>query len=474
MSPPLAVLLSLCLFLGFPGSASCLYKQWVPDTNFENGSNWDKGTVPCGSDRVQFLAHREVSVYVREVHSIREMRLPVNGEFILATGAGFAVDGGQDASCGTGVTVQFQDSETAQWFDPKLWRSASTSEDLEKGRFLFSVHEESVPCRHDDVVFRPDASFRVDTTAGQQNVPVKSLSVLGRRFSDNGEFSRYLTSRSGRLQFHGDSAPVVGSPACDDSSGCVCGNSVHHERICAGVTCSRLDCQKALRPAGHCCDVCGAILHLKISGSFDLESYRQRLQHLFFSRPQYQAVHMGVSKVTVPQWLLGVIPREAATEIQVVLLDKEEGTGPGVVAEDLARDIMKDIESEGAHLGIEGAEFQASSGNSGTGGGAGVVAGAVLGVLALVAALLVLAFLFHRGVIHVPALPSLPSWRKNSEIGELGGPIDHGFDNPMFNKPSQMPGSGGLYGTDSLNTITVTDLGVHFVNPAYDETDFNA
>ncbi|XP_061079947.1 protein amnionless [Conger conger] len=472
MSPPLAVLISLCLFFGLPGSASCLYKQWVPDTSFENATNWDKGVVPCGSDKVQFLADRQVSVYVREVHSIQEMKLPVNGEFILASGAGFTVGGGQDSSCGTGVTVQFRDSETAKWFDPALWRAASSSEDLDKGRFLFSVHEESVPCSHDDVVFRPDTSFRVDTTAGQQSLRVKSVSVLGQKFRENAGFSRYLASRSGRLQFHGDAGPVVGSPACDDSSGCDCGNSVHHGRICSGMDCPRLDCTKPLRPVGHCCDVCGAILHLKISGRFNLETYRQRLQHLLL-HPQYKAVRMGVSKVTMPQWLLGVIPREAATEIQVVLLD-EEGLGPGTVAEDAARDIMKDIQSQGALFGIEDAELQASSGNEGTGDRAGVVVGAVLGALALVVSLVVLGFLFYRGVIRVPSLPSLPSWRKNSEIGELGGPIDHGFDNPMFNKPSQVPGSGGLFGTDSLSTITVTDLGVHFVNPAYDETNFNA
>ncbi len=36
-----------------------------------------------------------------------------------------------------------------------------------------------------------------------------------------------------------------------------------------------------------------------------------------------------------------------------------------------------------------------------------------------------------------------------------------------------MPEEPGLYGTEMINSITLTQSGVHFVNPVYDETDFN-
>ncbi|XP_036408669.1 protein amnionless [Megalops cyprinoides] len=476
MPAPSAILLSPCLLLALLGTAAGLYKQWVPDTNFENATNWDTGAVPCGSDTAGFSASGKVSVYVERAHVLRELALPEDGEFILAPGAGFAA-GGQDAGCGTGVTAQFRHSEALRWFNPALWQAAASRDDLERGRFLFSVHEESVPCRQDDAVFRAAASFRVDVSADGPGVPVRSVSVLGQKFTDDTDFSRYLASRSGRLQFHGNARPIVGSPACGDSSGCECGNSAHRARICAAVTCPSADCGKPLRPAGHCCDVCGAIVRLKFADGFDLESYRQRLQHLFLSQPQYRAIRLALSKVARPQWLLGLIPRKAQAEIQVVLLNDETGAGSGPAAENLAREIMRDVQSQGEHLGIEGAELEASSGGGEGGGGAGVVVGAVLGVLALLAGLLLLSFLFRRGIVKapsLPSLPSLPSWRKSSEIGELGGPLDHGFDNPMFDKPSQLATVSGLYGPDSLNSVTMTHAGVHFVNPAYDETDFNA
>lgn len=39
------------------------YKKWIPNTNFETMSNWDKGRVPCASDVIHFEKD-EVSEYL--------------------------------------------------------------------------------------------------------------------------------------------------------------------------------------------------------------------------------------------------------------------------------------------------------------------------------------------------------------------------------------------------------------------------
>lgn len=39
------------------------YKKWIPNTNFETASNWDKGRVPCASDVIHFEKD-EVSEYL--------------------------------------------------------------------------------------------------------------------------------------------------------------------------------------------------------------------------------------------------------------------------------------------------------------------------------------------------------------------------------------------------------------------------
>lgn len=458
----------LLLLLLAVGAAEGLYKQWIPDTNYENKSNWDKGDVPCGTDIVEFLAQRKVSVFVETMHAVQEMKLPIDGEFILESGAGFSASGGHDADCGAGATVRFKDSESLRWFNPALWQAATSSEDLQSGNFLFSVHEESVPCRHDDVVFKARSSFRVDTSSSQSTVGVKTVSVLGKTFGSQGEFSQYLSSRSGQLTFHGTSKITVEEPGCADPSGCDCGNSANHQLICSFVDCPPASCAKPLSPAGHCCDVCGAIVTVHYTSGFNLQTYRQRIHHLFLVLPKYKSIKLAMSKVSQPRRLF-FIPFGTSPEIQVVILD---GEGEAQ-AENLAWDIVKDAQAQGSHLGITAADLQTSSESSiQSGSDTGMVVGVVVGVLVTVALVLVLGFLVRKGVVRVPPLPSL---RRRSVVEELGGPLDQGFDNPMFDRPTVLPDVPSLYGGEA-NSICLRQTGVHFTNPVYDEheTDFTA
>ncbi|XP_024920527.1 protein amnionless [Cynoglossus semilaevis] len=468
----------LLLLSCLTGAAGALYKQWIPDTNYENKTNWDKGDVPCGSDKVWFSAQRKVSVFVKTTHAVQEMRLPMDGEFILNSGAGFYVMAGQDPGCGQGVMTKFKDSDSLKWLDPALWQGAVTVDDLQRENFLFSVHEESVPCRYDDVVFKDLSSFKVDTSSSLSAIPVKSVSVLGKKFESGSEFSQYLNSRSGRLQFHGSSAVTVGSPGCGDPSGCECGNSVNHQLICARVKCTALSCKKPLLAVGHCCHVCGALVTIHFTAGFNLQTYRQRIHHLFLILPKYKSIQLAMSKVSRSQRLMGVIPFGSSPEIQVVLVD---GQG-GLQAEALARDILKDVRTHGSSFGITAAEFQASSGNSSdqSADSTGVVVGAVIGGLVLIAFIVTVFALVHKGIIQMPSVSwqvSLSKLKRNSDVGELGGPLDHGFDNPMFDNLNMLPDLPGLQGNGTTDSIAFTQAGgVYFVNPAYDEneTDFNA
>lgn len=454
------VLVLLCLV----GAVNALYKQWIPDTNYENKTNWDKGDVPCGSDTVQFPARRKVSVFVETRHAVREMRLPVDGELILNPGAGFYVVSGQDPDCGAGVTTQFKDSEPLQWFDPSLWQAAATRDDLQRGDFLFSVHEEGIPCKYDDVVFKDLSSFRVDTSSSQPSLPVKSVSVLGKVFTSKSEFSQYLSSHSGHLQFQGSTPITVGNPGCGDPSGCDCGNREYHDQICGTTTCGSVNCKEPVLPVGHCCEVCGAIVAIHYTTGFNLQTYRERIRHLFLGQPQYKSIQLGMSKVLKSQRLLGIIPFGASADIQVVILDGE--TGARAMA--LAGDIVNDARSQGPNLGITGAEIQASSHQPA--GKAGMVAGVVVGVLVIIALAVTMVVLIRKGVVRMPPMPRL---KRNSDIGELGGTLDQGFENPMFDTPHMMP---DILECEPNNSIAMTPTGVYFINPVYDdkESDFNA
>lgn len=72
-----------------------------------------------------------------------------------------------------GAPAVFLDPDRFSWHDPRSWRSEAAAHGL------FFVDAERVPCRHDDVVFPPDTSFRVDLGPDARTVRVHSVSALG-------------------------------------------------------------------------------------------------------------------------------------------------------------------------------------------------------------------------------------------------------------------------------------------------------
>ncbi|KAF7252107.1 putative RNA-directed DNA polymerase from transposon BS [Varanus komodoensis] len=57
-----------------PSASNAVYKRWIPNTNFENSSNWDQGRVPCATDAILFESSKVVSVFVQSSHALTDMQ----------------------------------------------------------------------------------------------------------------------------------------------------------------------------------------------------------------------------------------------------------------------------------------------------------------------------------------------------------------------------------------------------------------
>ncbi|KAF3830841.1 hypothetical protein GH733_002079 [Mirounga leonina] len=401
-----------------------------------------------------------VSVLVREGHSISDMLLPRDGEFVLASGAGFsAPDASRDPGCGTGTRARpgapalFLDADRFSWHDPRLWRSGDAAQGL------FSVDAERVPCRHDDVVFPSDASFRVGLGPGARPARVRSVRALGQSFTRDEDLAAFLASRAGRLRFHGPGALSVGPEACADPSGCVCGNAEAQPWICAallqplGGRCPPAACRDALRPEGQCCELCGAIVSLTPGPSFDIERYRARLLQAFL--PQPQGLQVAVSKVPRPPRPRGAAGAEADTEIQVVLAETGPQTGG---AGRLARALLADVaehgnggcaflgpcsarvgETEpapsvaGEALGVLSATARESGAPVGDGAAEGLDASGLRAELAgaVTAGGLLLLLTLVAGALLLRRAPR-PTWSRRDEAAPAPVVAPLGFSNPVF------------------------------------------
>ncbi|XP_062484040.1 protein amnionless isoform X1 [Pezoporus occidentalis] len=472
----------LCFLLGvlqLLAAATAVYKQWIPNTNFETASNWDKGRVPCASNVVRFEENKVVSVFVRSPHVLADMYLPLNGELVLADGSGFAAfDGSWDPGCDSGATVRFSDAEHHTWFDPTLWQAVSPSGELESSRHIFSVDEERVPCRYDDVIFQPETSFRVNVDSSQQVIHLRSISLMGQELSSPEAWARYLQGPSAALQFHGNGTLRVTGSGCADKSGCACGNTLDGHRICAallrasGGQCPAVACRSPLQPLGHCCPICGATINLDFTPDFDLQKYQNRLSQALLSQPKYTGMQMAISKVQKEQTFLGVIPRISTPVIQIVLIQEGTGVQTSSTVEQLAADIMEDIAQHGEALGISSGKMEVATGNSfseqvGSHALSRITTGTVLGLLFGLLFLGGILFLHRKGKLRLPALHLPQLWDKVEEPALPAPGSEKGFDNPMFDvePPRADPGE------ETPQEMAHRGHPVFYLNPLYDANE---
>ncbi|XP_068959857.1 protein amnionless isoform X2 [Petaurus breviceps papuanus] len=466
-----------------------VYKQWIPSTNFEDVSNWDKNRTPSETDIVMFDSNKMVSVYVGSSHVLTGAYLPLDGEFILASGSGFAAfDGASDPSSDLGHNIHFLSADRYSWYDPILWHT-----DLEYSDHLFSVDAELIPCRQDDVVFPPETSFRVDLGAGGRTINLHSISILGQKFNTNQELAAYLTSSTGKLQFHGAGSLRLAPDPCEDPSGCECGNDEVESWICAsllqtsGGRCPKPACQGALKPVGQCCKICGAILFLNYNQAFDLQQYKQRLFQTFLDPPQASGVRMAISKVHRAPTLRGSRhtghgkrQAESTTQIQLVLTDDGTELEAGRAAIDVAQAILTDIAEQGAAFGVlrGDVEYSGSKGSTAELTGASLTSGLVTGLaIALVLGLMVLLgglLLLHRtGRVRLWPLPIPTLWQRSEPASDQG---NQSFDNPIFGDPAPPsvldpdPAVKVVFEDASSPTIPTRTSGTYFTNPLF-ETD---
>eukprot|EP00079_Xenopus_tropicalis_P011783 XP_002938043.1 PREDICTED: protein amnionless [Xenopus tropicalis] len=465
------------------GSTNAVYKQWIPNTNYENALNWNEQRVPCSQDTVMFDSGKKVSVYVQASHSLKDMYLPWDGEFILSPSAGFLASTEDIAECGKGSTIMFRDTDQHKWLDPTLWLSGLSVDDLEGGKSLFHVDAERVPCQYDDVIFPPETSFCVSIEATDSAIQLKSISVMGQKFSRDEDFSQYRQSNTGKLQFTGPGSLQITNTKCRDKTGCECGNNLFLREICSnllrhhGNKCPEVTCANPLQPVGHCCEICGATVSLEHSSQFDLENYRNRLTHTFLSLTKYSGVKLAISKVQKPLTVLGIIPRGSIPEIQIVIIDDKNGSQTGSDAQQLAYDIMSDIQSHGQTFGIIKGKLLLATG-SGTSTHktdipVGTIFASVIGFIICVALIGATYFLYRTGVIRLPSFHAITFKRMRNRTEEVVTNMESkGFENPIFDGiPDNSTDVPPLYeGEEALKGIVIRQTGVQFTNPLYDDS----
>ncbi|XP_013387996.1 protein amnionless [Lingula anatina] len=444
-------------FLFLIGIEQCdgLTKRWLPNTNFGNPQNWNLGRLPCANDVISLQSANSASVFVQtNATTIKELRLPTDGEIVFADGIvlAFGEDTSAPATCGQDIS--FSRTDAKQWLDGDNWCvSDEIGQCTEAKSQLTLLDSEKIPCQSDHAIFPTQSTFLVDMDSGLQ-LFVGSLTIAGQSYS-TADFNTFVTSDSGRKQFVSDdegtmSHLTIKNQQCSDIAGCMCGNDKGEilEKICdlKRRQCQYLNCTNSFEPVGSCCHICGAMAVMNYGARFKMSILQNMIQDKYLNGKTAQTVSVS---------------RRFDDKIQVVFRDSVDGTKAADIAATFQRDILKDIETGSLKYGIidinvtrsgEVAPTSASQKGSGSGSGNGLSGGSVVGIvlaliLLVVCVCLVVGYFWRKRKNGQGATFSIFSNKEKNGDMELGASVSYtdidingdgtlrGFDNPMYDSP---------------------------------------
>ncbi|KRY84689.1 Zinc finger protein neuro-d4 [Trichinella pseudospiralis] len=156
------------------------------------------------------------------------------------------------------------------WHDPEKWLVRNAPKPV--------LHSDRVPSMWDTVVFSNRHSYYINIS---RPVVVQRLIYHGQEHSSE-SFARHLNSVESKLQFLNGSritsvpSITITKTNCQLFTGCV-SNNIKDENmaaICSTVYCAKnLPCSNSIRPVGHCCSICGAL----VTFTCDSSSNQQQL-----------------------------------------------------------------------------------------------------------------------------------------------------------------------------------------------------
>ncbi|XP_014768313.1 protein amnionless isoform X2 [Octopus bimaculoides] len=326
------------------------YKRWIRNTNFGNNLNWNTGRSPCGDDSVVIPAESP-PVFININTTMKEIVFPKNGMLILNSFMELGFTSSPSTSCAnSGQEVEFNATYGREWVDPANWcvaksRSANCDADYH------SLDSEKVPCPTDDVVFPRGNSYYIDLSTDME-LTANSIYFMGQSFSTN-TFSNFINSKVGKTYFksykpdENESHMTIRRRPCIDPASCDCGNyrSPIFDNICKmhSPFCKKPQCQSPVRPTGHCCNICGAILKCKYENGFSYDRLVDDIKKKFLQNATN--VEFIVSRID--------------NDIQLTLMDIT-GEHSVIIGQKIYEDIIDDITHGGYKYIFSAVEIKVS------------------------------------------------------------------------------------------------------------------
>lgn len=299
------------LFLSEP-SVNCAVKTWINNRN----QPWARSNE-CKNP----IFKKEVDGFVymdNEQHQFGEVVFPTDGAIVLSSNS--KVQFANNEKCESD-TNHLLDAPKGLWFSAKSWSTDEGSENVAQ------PHIFQIPCECDIVHFPTENAYGVDLEYVDEIIVDKIL-INGRM--DN--FEQFLESPIGQKMFLNSEAVHFTQGICHPKKYCGCHNQVRFRKytdiVCEEDSkhCLEPHCLEPIKPEGHCCPICGAILNFKIKDTceFNMTNMSEvgRKLKRFRNGKYVKKLH----------YYAGMVPGKSRDEniVQLVVAEVDEYTGISV------------------------------------------------------------------------------------------------------------------------------------------------
>lgn len=256
-----SLVLIILLSLGWPVNSEV--KTWIKDQH-EAWGQIDASQNECSKTKAIFEKELEGFLYMdSKQHQLQEVVLPTDGAIVLPTQS--AVQFSNTLECKSDANAaHFLGKSKRLWFSSKSWQTEDERENVAK------PHVYKIPCECDVAVFPSENIYAVDLQY-VHDIVVKKILINDR--SDNIE--QFLASPLGRKMFLNSENVQFSEGFCQPQKYCGCHNQERFKKytdiLCEEESkyCEIPHCIDPIKPEGHCCPMCGAILNFEIHDTCD-------------------------------------------------------------------------------------------------------------------------------------------------------------------------------------------------------------
>ncbi|XP_031629460.1 protein amnionless [Contarinia nasturtii] len=306
----------LLVWILLEGTANGAVKTWIKDQS----EPWGESNVNSNECTI-FKKELEGFLYMdAQEHHLQEVILPVDGALVLPTQSKVQFSNTNQCEADENE-AHFLGKSKRLWFSTSSWQSEGESVNVAKADIF------KIPCECDTVEFPSKNIYAVDLQFVDEIV-VDQILINDR--TDNIE--QFLETPLGQKMFLNSEAVHFSKGFCDPQKYCGCHNQnrfkKYTEVLCEEESkyCKEPHCLNPIKPEGHCCPICGAILNFKTQDScdFNMTNMREvgRKLRRFRNGKYLNKLH----------YYAGMVPGKTNTEniVQLVVAEVDDYSGISV------------------------------------------------------------------------------------------------------------------------------------------------